>query len=192
MRKVSVKVISGMALLLALAACGGTSDEGEPQVAAIPGAVTPSGASSAGTAGSDGENVRQLPLGATKEEVQRAYDAYYACWTQHGVPSAPDDGGPLASWKGDPKKYQPAVDACADKQPLDAPELDPRQNPNYVDDLREEKDCMESRGYKMEIRGSGSEAELWGISSKANLEKLNSDQGSQDYRECEIAAFTQK
>jgi hypothetical protein len=84
------------------------------------------------------------------------------------------------------------VDACADKEPLDPPELDPAQNPNYLDNLRAEKACMEGHGIKMEIRGTGKGSQLWAVSTKANLAKVNSPQGSQWYRECEIAAFTQK
>jgi len=189
MRKVSVNLIGVGALLVSLAACGGTSGEAEPQVAGISGAAP---AASAGAAGTSGEDVRQLPLGASQAEIDRAYDAYYSCWEQHGVPKDPDDGTVLLTWKKNMKKYQLAVDACADKEPLDPPELDPAQNPDYLDDLRAEKACMEGHGVKMEIRGTGKGSQLWAVSTKANLAKVNSPQGTQWYAECEIAAFTQK
>jgi len=183
-----MRTIGLAALLVSLTACGGTSDEAEPQVATIPGAAA---SSSAGVAD---ENVRQLPLGATQEEIDRAYDAYYACWSQHGVPSdsTPGGGGVLLSYKKDPKKYQAAVDACADKEPLNPPELDSAQNPDYADNLRAQKACMESHGIKMEIRGTGKDASLWAVDTKANLAKANSDEGMRFYRECEISAFTKK
>jgi len=189
MRKANLNLIGLAMLLTTLAACGGQPDEAEPQVAAIPGAAP---STSAGATGAGSENLRQLPLGATKEEIDRAYDAWYACWTQHGVPSAPDGGGPLLSYKKDSKKYQAAVDACADQEPLNPPEMDPQQNPGYAEDLREEKACLESHGIKMEIRGSGDDASLWAVNTKANLAKANSDEGMDFYRQCELAAFTPK
>ena len=193
MRNAKLKTTGIAALLLSLAACG-SHPEG-PQVAAIPGA---SPSASAAPAGSGNDVDRQLPLGATKEEINRAYDAYYACWTQHGVPStkAPDgtDGGPLLSYKMNTKKYQPAVDACADKEPLDAPELDPHQNPNFADDLRKELQCDRSHGLSVEIRQAGTDdAGIWvAPETKANLAKANSDAGMEIQRQCEISAFTAK
>ncbi|MDR6318958.1 hypothetical protein [Actinoplanes couchii] len=187
MRKLTMTV-AGAVLLLSLVACGQQADESEAQVAAIPGATASGTTAAAATGNAD----RTFPLGASQEEIDRIYDAYYACWTQHGVPSAPDSGGPLLTYKRNPKKYQAAVDACADKEPLDAPERDPQQNPNFVEDLREEKACMESHGIKMEIRGTGKESQLWAVNDKANIAKANSDEGMQIARDCEIAAFTQK
>ncbi|MFD0522003.1 hypothetical protein [Paractinoplanes durhamensis] len=183
MRKANL--IGLAALVASLAACG-QSDPAEPQVAALP------GASSSASAAASSENLRQLPLGATQEEIDRAYDAWYACWTKHGVPSAPDGGGPLLSYKKNQKKYQAAVDACADQEPLNPPEMDPQQNPDYADNLRAEKACLEGHGIKMEIRGTGDDASLWAVDTKANLAKANSDEGMEFYRQCEISAFTPK
>ncbi|GIE74067.1 hypothetical protein Aph02nite_00170 [Actinoplanes philippinensis] len=193
MRKTSMTTIGLAMLVLSLGACGAEPDTTEPQVAAIPGAAT---SAAPGATGANNAAVRQLPLGATMEEIDRAYDAYYACWTRNGVPSKPmpngSPGGPLLSYKMDPKKYQPAVDACADQEPLNAPELDPQQNANFADDLREEKACIESHGIKMEIRGTGDDASLWAVDTKANIAKANSDEGMEFQRQCEISAFTQK
>ena len=192
MRNANVMRIGLAALLLSVAACGDRSDASGPRVAAIPGATT---SASAGAAGANGDADRQFPLGATKEEIDRAYAAYYACWTQHGVPSAPGrNGGPLLSYKMNPKKYQSAVDACADHEPLDAPELDPHQNPNFADDLRKELQCDRSHGLSMEIRQTGTDnASIWVTpETKANLAKANSDAGMEIQRQCEISAFTEK
>ena len=188
MWRANLKMIGLTALLAALGACGGRPEEAGPQVAALPGAATSASAGAAATS----ENLRQLPLGATKDEIDRAYAAWYACWTRHGVPSAPDGGGPLASYKINTRKYQPAVDACADQEPLNPPEMDPQQNPGYGDDLRAEKACLEGHGIKMEIRGSGDDASLWAVDTKANIAKANSDEGMEFYRQCEISAFTAK
>ncbi|MEU7750329.1 hypothetical protein AB0B57_02545 [Micromonospora sp. NPDC049101] len=194
MHKANVKITGLAVLLLSLAACGDDPKASEPQVAALPGATT---SASAGPAASSNAADRQLPLGATKQEVDRRYEAYYACWTQHGVPSAPaqgGNGGPLLSYKMDEKKYQPAVDACADKEPLGPPELDPHQNPNFADDLREKLQCVRDQGLSMEIRQGGTDnANIWvAPETKANLEKANSDAGLEIQRQCEISAFTQR
>jgi hypothetical protein len=193
MRNANVKTVGVAALLLSLAACGSHSDPAGPQVATVPGASAPA---STGSAAAHGDDARQLPLGATKEEIQRAYDAYYACWTQHGVPSDPGskDSGPLLSWKKNQKKYQPAVDACADKEPLSAPELDPHQNPAFADDLRKELQCDQRHGLSMEIRQAGTDdASIWvAPETKANLDKANSAAGTEIQRQCEISAFTAK
>jgi hypothetical protein len=194
MRNANLKMIGLTVLLVSLGACGDHSTPPGPQVAAIPGASVPP---STGPAGSSSGADRQLPLGATKPEIDRVYNAYYACWTQHGVPSAPGpsgNGGPLLSYKLNEKKYQPAVDACADKEPLGAPELDPHQNPNFADDLREQLQCLRSHGLSMEIRQAGTDdAGIWvAPETKANLAKANSDAGMEIQRQCEISAFTQK
>lgn len=192
MRNTHVKMVGLAVLLLSLAACGGQSEASEPQVATIPGATM---SASTGPRSSSSGADRQLPLGATKQEIDRVYDAYYACWMQHGVPSAPgENGGPLLSYKMNQEKYQPAVDACADKEPLGAPELDPHQNPNFADNLREQLQCVRSRGLSMEIRYAGTDgASLWvAPETKANLAKANSAEGLETQRQCEISAFTQK
>ncbi|MDG9675300.1 hypothetical protein [Micromonospora sp. DH14] len=194
MRKADMKTTGLAVLLLSLTACGSDPKTPEPQVAAIPGASVSASVSPAGpTSGAD----RQLPLGASKQEIDRLYDAYYACWTQHGVPSAPaqgGSGGPLLSYKMDQKKYQPAVDACADKEPLGPPELDPQQNPHFADDLREQLQCVRSHGLSMEIRQAGSDnPSIWvAPETKANLERANSAAGMEIQRQCEISAFTKK
>ncbi|WP_327035516.1 hypothetical protein [Micromonospora ureilytica] len=194
MQKANVKMTGLAVLLMSLAACGGDPEASGPQVAEIPGAT---GSASAGPAGSISGADRQLPLGATKQEIDRLYDAYYACWTRHGVPSAPGrdgNGGPLLSYKMDQKKYQPAVDACADKEPLGAPELDPHQNPTFADDLREQLQCVRNQGLSMEIRQDGTDsASIWvAPETTANLAKANSDAGREIQRQCEISAFTKK
>jgi hypothetical protein len=201
MRNANVKIIGLATLLLSLAACGGHQEASEPRVAAIPGATQ------SARAGSGSDVDRQLRLDSTDEEIARANDAYYACWTQHGVPSAPGpQGGPLLSYKKNEKKYQPAVDACADKEPLDPPELDPHQNPDFADDLRNELKCDQSHGLPMEIRGADTDhPEIWvagagsgGVDgdaaseTKANLAKADSEAGREIQRQCRISAFTQK
>jgi hypothetical protein len=188
-RKAAAGVAAGMFAVLMTGACGSGSKAGESRVASIPGASATAGASKAATGG-DPVVDRQLPLGATKEQIDRAYAAYYACWTAHGVPST-KDGGPLLTYKLDQKKYQPAVDACADREPLNAPELDPQQNPDYWDNLRVEARCVQGKGLPLQIV-AGQEG-LWvRPATDANFRKVRTDEAVQIQRDCELQSFTKK
>jgi len=184
------KAILCLAAVLAAGGCGDSKASG-PTVAGIPG-TSVSAAAKPGP--SDSTVDRQLPLGATKEQSDRAYKVYYACWTAHGVPSTTkngQDGGPLLTYKLNQKKYQPAVDACADREPLNPPELDPQQNPKYWDQLRDEQRCVQAKGLPLQIV-AGMEG-LWvRPPTDANYRKVQSDEATQIQRDCEIQAYTKK
>jgi len=176
--------------LAAVALAGGCGDSkaGGPQVAAVDQKASPSPSPSAAVAD------RQLALGATQEQIDRAYAAYYACWTAHGVPSTKsggEDGGPLLTYKLNQKKYQPAVDACADREPLNPPELDPQQNPDYWDQLRDEQRCVQAKGLPLQVVPG--QQGLWvRPATDANYLKVRSDASMQIQRDCEIQAYTKK
>ena len=179
------KAILCLAAVLLAGGCGGSKTSG-PQVASIPGTSQ----ATAEPSPSDSAVDRQLPLGATQEQIDRAYAAYYACWTAHGVPST-KDGGPLLTWKLNQKKYQPAVDACADREPLNPPELDPQQNPEYYDQLRTEQQCVQAKG--LPLRAEPGQQGLWvRPATDANYRKVRTDAAVQIQRDCEIQAFTKK
>jgi hypothetical protein len=183
------KAILCLAAVLAAGGCG-DSKAGGPQVAAIPG----TSASAAKPSPSDSVADRQLALGATKEQIDRAYAAYYACWTAHGVPSTKRgnyDGGPQLSYKLNPKKYQPAVDACADREPLNPPELDPQQNPRYFDQLRDEQRCVQAKGLPLQAE-PGQVGLFVRPATDANFRKVRTDEAMQIQRDCEIQAYTKK
>jgi hypothetical protein len=184
------KAILCLAAVLMTGGCGGSKASG-PQVAAIPGT---SAAGAAKPSPSDSTADRQLPLGATQEQIDRAYAAYYGCWTAHGVPSTKRgnyDGGPSLTYKLNPKKYQPAVDACADREPLNPPELDPQQNPAYYDQLRNEQQCVQAKGLPLQAV-PGQQGLFVRPDTDANFRKVRSDAAVQIQRDCEIQAFTKK
>jgi hypothetical protein len=186
------KATAGLAAALLASGCSAPKDApnpDEPAVASLPGAASASAAPS-GKAG-DAVVDRQLRLGATDEEIDRAYAAYYACWTAHGVPSTKRggvDGGPLLTYKLNPKKYQPAVDACADREPLNPPELDPQQNPDYWDNLRDELRCVREKGLPLQIVPG--QQGLWvRPATDANYRKVRTDAAVQIQRDCELQAY---
>jgi hypothetical protein len=183
------KTILCLAAVLLTGGCGGSKTSG-PQVASIPG----TSAATVQPSASDSVADRQLPLGAAQDQIDRAYAAYYACWTAHGVPSTKsggEDGGPLLTYKLNQKKYQPAVDACADREPLNPPELDPQQNPDYWDQLRDEQRCVQAKGLPLQVVPG-----LQGLwvrpATDANYRKVRSDASMQVQRDCEIQAYTKK
>jgi len=184
------KAAAGIAAVLLAAACSDGAKADEPRVASLPAAASASAAPSQKPTESVVD--RQLPLGATDEQIDRAYAAYYACWTAHGVPSTKTngtDGGPLLTYKLNPKKYQAAVDACADREPLNPPELDPQQNPAYWDNLRDEARCAQSKGLPLQIV-QGQEG-LWvRPATDANYRKVRTDAAVQIQRDCELQAFS--
>src|SRR5689334_18283517 len=179
------KAILCLAAVALAGGCGGQHAEG-PRVASIPGASAAAAQPGPSAAVAD----RQLPLGATQEQIDRAYNAYYACWTAHGVPST-KDGGPLLTYKLNTRKYQPAVDACADREPLNPPELDPQQNPDYWDQLRDEQRCVQAKGLPLQVVPG--QPGLWvRPATDANYRKVRSDASMQIQRDCEIQAYTKK
>jgi len=191
----SATAVAALAVLALLTACGGTAKAGGPRVASVPGRSTSPKASPApGTTGSASVVDRQLRVGATQAEIDRAYAAYYACWSAAGVPSTTmkgHDGGPLLTWKMNPKKYQTAVDSCADKEPLNPPEENPATNPKYWDQLRDELRCDQAKGLHLKIVPG--RPGLWADpDSQANFAKLRSKAAVQDKLDCEVAAYTKK
>jgi hypothetical protein len=187
------KAAVAIAVVLLAGGCGSGKKADEPRVASIPGTSASAGSATAQPS-TDSVVDRQLPLGATQEQIDRAYAAYYACWTAHGVPSTKSggvDGGPLLTYKLNQKKYQPAVDACAGQEPLNAPELDPQQNPDYWDNLRDEQKCVRAKGLPLSIV-PGQEG-LWvRPETDANFRKVRSDTAMQIQRDCELQSYTKR
>jgi len=183
---------AAVAALLA-GGCSGSKPSG-PRVASIPGSSAASSAAAPEKAAGDSVVDRVLPLGATQEQIDRAYDAYYACWTAHGVPSTKQggvDGGPLLTYKLNAKKYQAAVDACADREPLNAPELDPQQNPQYWDQLRDEARCVQAKGLPLQVVPG--QPGLWvRPATDANFRKVRTDEATEIQRDCELQSFAKK
>lgn len=126
-------VVASGATLVLLAACGGggggTHDEG---VASID---TPS-AHAATTADPDAGHVR-IRLDDSQEDVNRLWDAWARCLTDHGVPKDQK-----------PRVNSPALKACDSKYPLQPTEMDPAKNPRYSDGVRAMVRCMNSHGIK--------------------------------------------
>ena len=191
------------ALLILLSGCGGSSgsDATAPKVASVPQA---SAGATPGAKGSDsGKDTTpsgsvvdpQLRLDSTKADIDRAYKAYYACWEKKGVPKTSISGQEatvLLTYKLHTKKYQAAVDACADAEPRTPPELDPAKNPKYWDQLREQLRCVKAQGLPMTIMQGNPGLFVGGKGEQRDFDKVNSPRGQKIFHECEKKAFAGK
>ncbi|MFY1619851.1 hypothetical protein [Micromonospora sp. WMMD736] len=143
-----------------LAGCGGEKSDagGAADVASLATAsVTPSAsASGAATIGRP-----QLRLDTTDEEENRLWYAYHLCLRDNGVQEnkgrsagATGDGPGLSlDQSGEPKA---AYVACANKLPLQPPELDQAKNPNYQAQWNDYVQCLRGRGMKIHSLPDGS------------------------------------
>jgi hypothetical protein len=136
--------------LVVLTACGGGgsgsgsdgSSAGKSDVASI---ASPSKAVGTPTRTTDPDAGRPvIRLDSSTEETDRMYDSWYACLRAKG--------GPLKGAPTTPAEKAGAK-ACASKQPITPPELDPAKNPDYSDDMRVWAKCMKAHGVKVTIVG---------------------------------------
>lgn len=159
MRKTTL-LYAGFLTVLAfpLTACGHDTNS-DPSVATV---VTASPASSSRPAAAVAGRP-QLRLDSSDAERWRLNQVWWTCLKNAGAPVIvlPTDkarsrgipgyqpGDVMPSFQGyldtDPKFTEPRQ-KCVDKEPLSPPELDPKRNPHYVDDYKNEIDCMRAAG----------------------------------------------
>ncbi|MFD8386931.1 hypothetical protein ACFV2X_52080 [Streptomyces sp. NPDC059679] len=135
----------------------------------------------------------QLRLDTTDIEEIRMYQGYLRCLKDHGVPLPPKgskmpeaDPGTLWFPGMDVAKERPEAEkACLGKRPLPPPELDPKKNPDYMDDYNKWIACDNRRGLKVNPLPDGG-----GWNYKAGVtQPRNADQID---KECMIEAFSGK
>ncbi|WP_422738795.1 hypothetical protein ACN263_05840 [Micromonospora sp. WMMD729] len=142
-----------------LAGCGGgkSDADGTPDVASLAtGSAVPSASATTAAAGRP-----QLRLDMNEDEKQRLWNTYNYCLRDHGVrenkersAGAPKGSGIISlDQSGEPKA---AYVACADKLPLQPPELDEEKNPNYVIQWNDYVQCLRGRGMKIHSLPDGS------------------------------------
>lgn len=156
--------VAALAGVFALSACGSGGDAapGSQDVASVNTGAAPSG-SAKSTPGAADEAARpQRRLDTSDEEESRMWDSYYTCLGDNGVPviDNPVMGGPGSRRKAlpsdlDSAKYRQAFDKCEIKLPLMPPEMDPKKNPHYADDMHEWTKCMTARGVPTKVTEEG-------------------------------------
>lgn len=194
------------ALLILLSGCGESSgsEATGSQVASVPQTGAPGSATAGagetttageGTANSTAVVDPQLRLDSTDADIERAYEAYYACWEEKGVPKTAAHGqeaSVLMTYKLHSKKYQAAVDSCADLEPRNPPELDPAKNPKYWDQLREQARCVQAKGIPLKVIEGTPGLFVGGKGEQKDFEKVRSARGQKITEECETKAFAGK
>ncbi|MHC3472664.1 hypothetical protein ACYF6T_28775 [Streptomyces sp. 7R007] len=100
----------------------------------------------------------QIRLDTTDVEELRMYQGYLRCLKDHGVTIKPigdkipdADPGSLG-WPGEDvaKEHPEAEKACLGKKPMQPAELDPKKNPDYMDDYSKWIACDNRRGLKVD------------------------------------------
>ncbi len=143
-------------LAVALTGCGGGASSADESTASgdVASLVTASASASATSAGGAANGRPQLRLDTTDEEEQQLWQTYQICLHEHGVklntgqaPGATGDGTGLSlDPSGEPKA---AYVACANKLPLQPPELDREKNPNFASQWNDYVQCLRGRGLKV-------------------------------------------
>lgn len=144
-----------LAALVALSACGGPAGEtGKSDVATLASGA-PKATASTATADSGRP---QLRLDMTDEDEQRLWTTYDDCLVAHGVKTTsinqpgPAGLGRRLDQSGEPKS---AYRACANKLPLQPPELDQDKNPNYAQQWNDNVRCLRRNGLMVHVTKPG-------------------------------------
>jgi hypothetical protein len=143
--------IIGAASLLALAACGSTP-QAAGQVATLTSAAPVT--SSAAPVAPAAAGRPQLRVDTSDEEAEKLQRAYEDCLLSHGAKktTARVSTGRV-DMSGEPKA---AYAACAKKQPLQPPELDEDQNPNFAAQWNDNVKCLRAHGLMVHVTEPGS------------------------------------
>ncbi|MGW2211915.1 hypothetical protein [Streptomyces sp. NPDC001781] len=132
----------------------------------------------------------QIRLDTTQIEEVRMYQGYLRCLKDHGVPipskgSKMPEADPGTLWFPgiDVAKERPEAEkACLGKRPLPPPELDPKKNPDYMDDYSKWIACDNRRGLKVNpLPDGGGWNYKPGVTQPRNAEQIDN--------ECMIEAF---
>ncbi|MGC9538291.1 hypothetical protein [Streptomyces sp. UG1] len=160
--------------LVVLTACGGgggggdADKGGQGEVASI---STPAAGGGSAQPSADPDAGRpQIRLDSTQDDINRMYDVWLACLKENGVEK---------KYKTSPNA--PGVKACKGKEPLDPPELDPANNPDYSDDVRIMVKCMNEHGIKSVVVEGG-----WGLEDGASM---NAPNYAEIQTGCQVKAF---
>jgi hypothetical protein len=177
---------------LTLAACG--SQPQSPQVASLATSETKTATGAPST--SDNSERPQLRMDSSKEDVNMAWHNYNLCLKDHGHKMlngrSDEHAGPLGApgTAPDMEDTSPpsvaAKKACANRLPLQPPELDQSRNPHYLDQYHTYMTCLTSHGVMVHATdpfGSG-----WTYDDGVT-QKLDSDQQQAVDHDCELASF---
>ncbi|KUO09340.1 hypothetical protein [Streptomyces sp. DSM 15324] len=146
----AVALVAGALLLTGCAGSGDSDDDSATRqdVASLH-SDAPDGSTTAEATPSPDDGRPQLRLDSSEEEKNRYWHIYAMCLKDHGHkmltargPDSVDDSDHSATAKA-------ATKACANRLPLQPPELDEAKNPHYDDDYRAYVKCLNREGLKV-------------------------------------------
>ncbi|TDV57291.1 hypothetical protein [Actinophytocola oryzae] len=189
------RILLAVAAAALLGACS-SPPSAEPPVASL---STAKGTATSATTAPAGDAGRpQLRLDSSDEEVNLAWQGYYLCLEAHGhkmLDGRTDEhAGPAGNTKvtspdmeDDSPQSVRARKECANKLPLQPPELEPETNPHYLDDYHEYMTCLTDGGLKVhpiEPFGTG-----WTYDDGVT-QTLPEDQQRKLEHDCQVEAFS--
>ncbi|MBK6014473.1 hypothetical protein [Streptomyces sp. MBT53] len=130
-----------------LTGCGGSGDGAarRPDVASVnSGSPEEKTAASAAPSADDGRP--QLRLDSSDAERDRYWHIYASCLKDHGHKMLTQRGPDSIDDTDQSPTAKAAVKACANRLPLQPPELDRTKNPHYDDDFRAYVKCLNKEG----------------------------------------------
>lgn len=145
-----MRIILCTAALLLLTACGSTTDNADN----APGQVASLETGSATESAKDGQPQDDRPrqrIDDTPEQSKRVSEPYRKCMGENGIPIGRDKNGPHLSSEEYEVIQPKAWEACKDKFPLPAWELDAK-NPESMDFIHRVVECLRNNGAKVEER----------------------------------------
>ncbi|MER6229151.1 MULTISPECIES: hypothetical protein [Streptomyces] len=191
-------LVSGaMAAVMLLASCSGSGGKDEPGVDSVDRSTGTAGKAESGSG--DGADAKaddpeagrpQLRMDTSAVEEVRMSQGYFRCLKDHGVmvgkmgPKLEGGDPELLAWpNGNMAVDHPEAEKkCLGKKPLQPPETDPKQNPNYMGDYADWIRCMNEKGLKVDPLPNGG-----GWNYKAGTTPPSD--ADQIQQECMIEAF---
>ncbi|MFI1561606.1 hypothetical protein ACH4ZX_00820 [Streptomyces sp. NPDC020490] len=183
--------VPGAAAFLAgavlLTGCGGSgASEGDgptrQDVASLRSGA-PDGEATAKAAPSPDAGRPQLRLDSSDAERNRYWHLYAMCLKEHGHKMLPARGPDSVDDTDHSATARAAVKACANRLPLQPPEMDRASNPHYDDDFRAYVKCLNREGLEVTALPDDSGWTYDGNST------MSAAQQSQVDRSCTLEAF---
>jgi hypothetical protein len=147
-KQTSMGMLAATMVTLVITGCGESGGSAAPDIATLRSAEAPAASSPA---------VQDRPVirpDASADDIAALERVYFKCLDEAGVPVAksadgeygkPKDPGALAD--------KPAARACAAKQPESWLDRERRDNPEFVDRLRDAVACLKDKGFKARLDG---------------------------------------
>ncbi|CAM5697946.1 Lipoprotein OS=Streptomyces griseorubiginosus OX=67304 GN=AQJ54_20120 PE=4 SV=1 [Streptomyces griseorubiginosus] len=146
---------AGVLLLTGCAGSGDSDDKGSTRqdVASLhseaPDGNAADGNATAQATPSADDGRPQLRLDSSEEEKDRYWHLYAVCLKDHGHKMLTARGPDSIDQSDHSATAKAATKACANKLPLQPPELDEATNPHYDDDYRAYVKCLNRKGLKV-------------------------------------------